>query len=51
MLWVDYHIKQNDNGDIMVEGDKAKEVMHKEKPLYSPGDVFIVDQDGWLIKH
>ncbi len=29
MLWVDYHIKQNDNGDIMVEGDKAKEVMHK----------------------
>tara|TARA_B100000780_G_scaffold127182_1_gene89148 strand:- start:242 stop:412 length:171 start_codon:yes stop_codon:yes gene_type:complete len=50
MLWVDYHIKQNDNGDIIVEGDKAKEVMNKETPLYRPGDVFVVDQEGWLIK-
>ena len=46
MLWVDYHIKQNDNGDIIVEGDKAKEVMNKETPLYRPGDVFVVDQEG-----
>ena len=50
MLWVDYHIKQNDNGDIIVEGDKAKEVMNKEIPLYRPGDVFVVDQEGWLVK-
>ena len=22
----------------------------KENPLYSPGDVFIVNEDGWLMK-
>ena len=40
-----------------VEGDWPGEVMgqaqdgtHKENCLYKPGDVFIVNANGWLVK-
>ena len=59
MIWMDYNITQaGDN--FRIEGDWPGEVMglskdgkskdRKENPLYRPGDVFIVNEDGWLIK-
>ena len=60
MMWVDYTINSLPGGGFRVEGDWPGEVMglskdgklkdRKENPLYSPGDVFIVNEDGWLIK-
>jgi hypothetical protein len=56
MLWVDYNINQA-GSSFRVEGDWPGEVMglkkdgtKKEHYLYKPGDVFIVDENGWLIK-
>ena len=58
MIWMDYNIMQaGDN--FRVEGDWPGEVMgldkdgnpgHKSIPLYQPGDVFIVNEGGWLMK-
>ena len=58
MMWMDYNIMQaGDN--FRVEGDWPGEVMgldrqgnpgNKDHPLYKPGDVFIVSEDGWLRK-
>jgi hypothetical protein len=51
MLWTEFNIKQdNENGNIRIEGETPTEVMEKERPLYKPGDVFIVNEDGWLVK-
>jgi|TARA_B110000240_G_scaffold187158_1_gene224521 hypothetical protein len=60
MMWVDYTINSLPGRGFRVEGDWPGEVMglskdgklkdRKENPLYSPGDVFIVNEDGWLIK-
>jgi hypothetical protein len=60
MMWVDYTINSLPGMGFRVEGDWPGEVMglskdgklkdRKENPLYSPGDVFIVNEDGWLIK-
>jgi hypothetical protein len=58
MVWLDYTVEQGLN-KFRVKGDWDKEVMGYDKygnpgsrdsPLYSPGDVYIVNEDGWLIK-
>ena len=55
-MWVDYNITQMGE-NFRVEGDWPGEVMglmqdgtKKESLLYSPGDVFIVNEGGWLVK-
>ena len=58
-MWVDYNITQAGE-NFRVEGDWPGEVMglskdgkskdRKENPLYRPGDVFIVNESGWLVK-
>jgi hypothetical protein len=58
MMWMDYNIMQaGDN--FCIEGDWPGEVMgldrqgnpgNKDHPLYQPGDVFVVNESGWLIK-
>ena len=47
MFWLDYAIEESYFG-WRVKGDTDTEVM--DKGLYKPGDVYIVNQDGWLIK-
>lgn len=47
MLWVDYTIEQA-GPHFKINGDWDKEVM--KKGLFKPGDVFIVNEQGWLIK-
>jgi len=54
MLWVDYNIEQQGE-DFTVKGDWHGEVMgvnedgtEKSTALYKPGDVFVVNNDGWL---
>ena len=58
MMWVDYTIDSIPGGNgFKVKGDWEGEVMgvakdgsHKDHYLYRPGDVFIVNENGWLIK-
>ena len=48
-MWVDYTINSMPGGNgFKVEGDTPTEVM--DKGLYKPGDVFIVNESGWLVK-
>ena len=56
MMWVDYTINQAGN-NFKVLGEWEGEVMGKNKDgsdkgyaLYRPGDVFIVNEGGWLSK-
>ena len=56
MIWMDYLIEQA-GPHFRVKGDWPGEVMgflqdgtKKENFLYKPGDVFIVDENGWLKK-
>lgn len=56
MMWTGYNISQAGE-HFRVEGDWSGEVMGKNKDgsdkdyaLYRPGDVFIVDKEGWLVK-
>ena len=56
MMWVDYIVEQA-GPHFRVKGDWPGEVMgknrdgsEKENYLYKPGDVFVVDEDGWLRK-
>ena len=59
MLWLDYTVESfgcNGQG-FRVKGDWPGEVMGvakdgtpKENWLYKPGDVFVVDENGWLRK-
>lgn len=56
MIWMDYNINQAGE-NFKVEGDWPGEVMGVQKDgtkkdhyLYKPGDVFIVNEHGWLIK-
>jgi hypothetical protein len=56
MMWVDYNITQMGE-NFRVEGDWPGEVMglkqdgtKKDSVLYRPGDVFIVNEGGWLVK-
>lgn len=57
-FWIDYTVEQGLNR-FRVVGDWDKEVMGydkdgnlgcRERPLYSPGEVYIVGEDGWLRK-
>ena len=56
MIWMDFVVEQaGDN--FRVKGDWPGEVMGKQKDgtdkgyaLYKPGDVFIVNEAGWLMK-
>ena len=57
-FWVDYTVEQGLDR-FRVVGDWDKEVMGydkhgnpncRERPLYSPGEVYIVGEDGWLHK-
>lgn len=59
MIWLDYVVESfGSNGQgFRVKGDWPGEVMGvaqdgtpKNNWLYKPGDVFIVNEDGWLIK-
>lgn len=47
MMWIDYTIDQVGDS-FRVLGDTSEEVM--EKGLYKPGDVFVVNEYGWLKK-
>jgi hypothetical protein len=47
MLWIDYTIEQS-GPHFKIKGDWDKEVM--KKGLFKPGDIFIVNEQGWLIK-
>lgn len=47
MMWLDYTINQAGN-NFTVQGDTPTEVM--DKGLYKPGDVFVVNEHGWLVK-
>ena len=56
MLWMDYTINQAGE-NFKVNGDWPGEVMGvakdgtpKDHYLYKPGDVFIVNEHGWLMK-
>ena len=57
-MWVDYNIDSLPAGKgFKVKGDWEGEVMgvgpngtQKDNWLYKPGDVFIVNENGWLIK-
>lgn len=58
MMWVDYNIDSMPGGrGFKVSGDWPGEVMGvskdgtlKDNWLYKPGDVFVVNEAGWLIK-
>ena len=56
MMWMDYNIMQAGTS-WKVEGEWPGEVMGlkedgspKDHYLYRPGDVFVVNEQGWLIK-
>ena len=60
MMWLDYTVQSGPNC-FTVLGDWPGEVMGWDKdgnkngglkvhPLYQPGDVFVVGEDGWLRK-
>ena len=59
MFWLDYTVESfglHGQG-FRVQGEWPGEVMGKHKDgspkehwLYKPGDVFIVDENGWLVK-
>ena len=48
MMWIDYTINSVPGKGFKVEGDTPTEIM--DKGLYKPGDVFIVNESGWLVK-
>lgn len=56
MMWVDYNIDQIGE-NFKVKGDYEGEVMGvardgtpRDHWLYKPGDVFVVNEHGWLVK-
>ena len=56
MMWVDYAIDQAGTA-FKVKGDWEGEVMgvgkdgsEKDHYLYKPGDRFIVNENGWLVR-
>lgn len=58
MFWMDYLI-QSAGDNFTIKGDWDGEVMGrdrdgnpgaKERALYQPGDIFKVNEEGWLIK-
>lgn len=56
MIWMDYTIEQA-GPNFTVKGDWPGEVMgvtregvYKGNHLYKPGDLFRVDENGWMVK-
>ena len=56
MMWTDYNIQQAGDAFAVI-GDWPGEVMGKKQDgsekgyaLYRPGDVFAVNENGWLVK-
>ena len=56
MLWTGYNIDQAGTS-FKVKGDWEGEVMGKQRDgsdkgyaLYKPGDIFVVNENGWLQK-
>ena len=56
MMWIDYTV-ESAGDNFTVKGDWPGEVMGVNKDgtqkghwLYKPGDVFIVNENGWLVK-
>lgn len=56
MLWLEYNISQV-GANFRVEGEWEGEVMGVQKDgtakdhhLYKPGDTFVVNENGWLMK-
>ena len=56
MIWMDYSI-ESAGKNWTVKGEWPGEVMgknqdgsEKDYALYRPGDVFVVDENGWLRK-
>jgi hypothetical protein len=56
MMWMGYNITQAGDS-FRVDGEWPGEVMgimkdgkQKDSRLYKPGDVFIVNEGGWLVK-
>jgi len=56
MIWIDYTI-ESAGENFRITGDWPGEVMGvtkdgtpKDNYLYKPGDVFVVDENGWLRK-
>tara|TARA_B110000908_G_scaffold167616_1_gene220875 strand:+ start:2305 stop:2499 length:195 start_codon:yes stop_codon:yes gene_type:complete len=47
-MWIDYTINSVPGKGFKVEGETPTEIM--DKGLYKPGDVFIVNESGWLVK-
>lgn len=47
MFWMDYTIESGQD-KFRVKGDWDTELI--EKGLYQPGDMYIVNEEGWLIK-
>jgi len=56
MMWIDYTV-ESAGENFTIKGDWPGEVMGiqqdgtpKDHWLYKPGDVFIVNENGWLMK-
>lgn len=56
MMWIDYAV-ESAGENFTIKGDWPGEVMGVQKDgtpkdhwLYKPGDVFIVNENGWLMK-
>ena len=56
MMWLDYTV-ESAGENFTIKGDWPGEVMGvqqdgtpKDHWLYKPGDVFIVNENGWLMK-
>lgn len=47
MIWMDYTIESGIDR-FRVKGDWDTELI--DKGLYKPGDVYIVNEEGWLVK-
>lgn len=47
MIWLDYSINQA-GADFKITGDTETELI--DKGLFKPGDVFVVDENGWCRK-
>lgn len=57
MIWLDYTVESYPDGSFSIRGDYPGEVMGKNKDgtdkeysLYKPGDVFMVNEYGILVK-
>ena len=60
-MWIDYAIQHRPGYGFKIEGDWEGEVMGQPDPndpsrckkdhwLYKPGELYKVDENGWLVK-